>query len=46
MASAGKHRGAVKTCEWWKHLRKQKRTQNKRVRNDGKKQIREENHND
>lgn len=40
MASASKSKGLVKTVEWWKHLRKfGKRRQNKRVRKDGKKQI-------
>lgn len=40
MASAGKGKGWVKTVEWWKHLRKfNKRRQNKKVRKDGKKQI-------
>ena len=40
MASSAKGKGSVKTVEWWKHLRDQKRTQNKIVRNDGKDQIR------
>ena len=42
MASASKGKGSVKTVEWWKHLRWRKRDQNRLVRNDGKKQIREE----
>ena len=42
MASSGKRKGSVKTVEWWKHLRKRKRDQNRRVRNDGKKQIEEQ----
>lgn len=42
MASSSKGKGAVKTVEWWKHLRFLKRTQNKRVRKDGKKQIDDE----
>ena len=36
MASASKRKGAVKTVEWWKHLRNRKRAQNKLVRKDGK----------
>lgn len=39
MASSSQRRGGVKSIEWWKHLRHQKRPQNKRVRKDGKKQI-------
>lgn len=42
MASSSKSKGAVKTVEWWKHLRDRKRAQNKLVRRDGKKQIEEE----
>jgi len=42
MASSSKGKGGVKTLEWWDHLRKRKRDQNKLVRKDGKKQIREE----
>lgn len=42
MASSSKGKGAVKTLQFWKHLRWAKRPQNKRVRQDGKKQIREE----
>lgn len=42
MASASKGKGSVKTVEWWKHLRWRKRDQNKRVREDGKKQINKE----
>lgn len=42
MASSSKRRGSVKTLEWWKHLKWRKRGQNKLVRNDGKKQIKEE----
>jgi hypothetical protein len=42
MASASKGKGAVKTVEWWKHLRDRKRAQNRKVREDGKKQIIEE----
>ena len=36
MSSSGIRRGAVKTVEWWKHLRNRKRAQNKLVRQDGK----------
>ena len=39
MSSASKRKGAVKTVEWWKHLRKRKRAQNKLVRKDGQKQT-------
>lgn len=43
MASSSKGKGSVKTVEWWKHLRPfNKRRQNKKVREDGKKQIEEE----
>ena len=42
MASTGKGRGGVKTVEWWKHLRKRKRAQNKLVRRDGHKQTQKE----
>ncbi len=42
MASASKRRGSVKTLEWWKHMRWRKRGQNKLVRRDGRKQIREQ----
>ena len=42
MASSSKSKGSVKTVEWWKHLRYRKRDQNKLVRKDGKKQIKEE----
>lgn len=42
MASSSKGKGGVKTLEWWKHLRKRKRDQNRRVRTDGKKRIRAE----
>jgi len=38
VSSASKRRGAVKTVEWWKHLRERKRAQNKLVRQDGKTQ--------
>lgn len=41
MASSSKGKGAVKTVEWWKHLRWRKRDQNKRVREDGKKQVKD-----
>jgi hypothetical protein len=40
MASSGKGKGSVKTREWWKHLRWVKRLQNRLVREDGKRQIR------
>jgi hypothetical protein len=36
MSSSSIRRGAVKTVEWWKHLRSRKRAQNKLVRKDGK----------
>ena len=36
MSSSSIRRGAVKTVEWWKHLRGRKRAQNKLVRKDGK----------
>jgi len=39
MSSASKRKGAVRTVEWWKHLRKRKRAQNKLVRKDGQKQT-------
>ena len=41
MASSGKGKGWVKTCEWWDRLRWKKRLQNKLVRKDRKKQIAE-----
>ena len=42
MASSGKGKGSVKTVEWWKHLRPfGKKRQNKKVREDGKKKIRD-----
>ena len=42
MASSSKGRGSVKTLQWWKHLRPYgKKAQNKLVRNDGKKAIKE-----
>ncbi len=41
MASAGKGKGWVKTVEWWDHLRWKKRLQNKLVRVDGKKVVRD-----
>jgi hypothetical protein len=41
MASSSKSKGAVKTLQRWKHLREWKRPQNKRVRSDGKKQIKQ-----
>lgn len=44
MASSSKGKGSVKSVEWWKHLRKRKRDQNKLVRQDGKKQITLHNH--
>lgn len=40
MASCSKGKGSVKTVEWSDHPRD--RNQNKRVRKDGKKRIREE----
>ena len=46
MASAGKGKGYVKPLEWWRHLRWRKRDQNKKVRQDGKKQTREESSDD
>jgi hypothetical protein len=42
MASSSKGKGSVKTVQRWKHLRDWKKPQNKRVRKDGKKQIKEE----
>ena len=43
VSSASIRRGAVKTLEWWKHLRPfNKRRQNKLVRQDGNKQIKTE----
>ena len=42
MASCAKSKGAVKTLEWWKHLRWRKRGQNKLVRRDGKDQCDED----
>jgi len=42
MASSSKSKGSVKTVQWWKHLRDWKRPQNKRVRQDGKREIKEE----
>ncbi len=42
MASSSKGKGWVKALEWWKHLRRRKRDQNRRVRADGKKRIRAE----
>jgi len=41
MASSSKRKGSVKTVERWQHLGPRKRDQNKRVRQDGKKQIKE-----
>lgn len=41
MASASKGKGAVKTVQWWKHLREWKKVQNKLVRRNGKKIIKE-----
>ena len=41
MASTAKSKGAVKTVEWWKHLRCRKRDQQRRVREDGKLQCRD-----
>lgn len=41
MATSAKSKGAVKTLEWWKHLRWRKRDQNKLVRRDGKHQCAE-----
>ena len=41
MASASKGKGGVKAVEWWKHLRRRKRDQNKLVRKDGKKKTKE-----
>jgi hypothetical protein len=42
MSSSAKGKGSVKTREWAKHLRPLgKKLQNKLVRNDGKKRIRE-----
>ena len=38
MSSSSIRRGAVKTVEWWKHLRSRKRAQNKLVRQHGKAQ--------
>jgi hypothetical protein len=43
MSSAGKRKGAVKTVEWWKHLRERKRAQNKLVRRNGQQQTGESN---
>ncbi len=42
MSSSSIRRGAVKTVEWWKHLRSRKRAQNKLVRQDGKAITKEE----
>lgn len=42
MASSSKSKGAVRTVQWWKHLRDWKRWQNKCVRKDGAKTIKEE----
>lgn len=42
MASSAKGKGNVKSVEWWKHLRERKRAQNRLVRQDGKKQIKNE----
>ena len=41
MASASKGKGAVKTVQWWKHLREWKRVQNKLVRRSAKMIIKE-----
>jgi hypothetical protein len=43
VASSSIRRGAVKTIEWWKHLRDRKRAQNKLVRKDGKAKARSSN---
>jgi hypothetical protein len=37
----GKRKGSVRMVEWWKHLRWRKKDQEKLVRTDGKKQIKE-----
>jgi len=42
MASSSKSKGGVRTLEWWKHLRDRKKDQNKLVRQDGKKQVKNE----
>lgn len=42
MASSGKGKGSVKTVEWWDHLRHRKKAQNKKVREDGKKQEKDD----
>ncbi len=42
MASASQGRGGVRPKEWWKHLRWMKKYQQKIVRQDGKRQVREE----
>ena len=42
MSSSSIRRGAVKTVEWWKHLRNRKRAQNKLVRKDGKTKTKEQ----
>jgi hypothetical protein len=43
MSSSAKSKGSVPTVQWWKHLRKYwKRVQNKRMRSDGKKEIKKE----
>mgnify|MGYP003624630546 FL=1 len=42
MSSSSIRRGAVKTVEWWKHLRSRKRAQNKLVRKDGKERMKDD----
>ena len=42
MSSSSIRRGAVKTVEWWKHLRSRKRAQNKLVRQDGKERMKDD----
>lgn len=41
MASSSERKGGVKPVEWWKHLRDRKRDQNKKVRQDGKRLIKD-----
>lgn len=42
MASSSKRHGAVKTVEWWNHLRFRKKAQERIVRADAKHQIQQQ----
>jgi hypothetical protein len=42
MASASQGKGGIRPKEWWKHLRWRKKCHQKTVRQDGKRQLRED----